>query len=431
MTTTKELYDQYMITTMVAGFEPIEVDRAQGTTVTATDGKTYLDCFSGISVVNAGHNHPKVIAAAKAQMDKLVHCCTYVYYNPPAGRLAKRMAEITPGKLQKTFFANSGAEAVEGAMRLAKQFTGKKELVALSQSFHGRTVGTLSITGNLGRKKGAGPYLSGVAFAPAPYVYRCPFKTTTPDDCAAACAEGIEDAIRAQTSGDVAAFIAESVMGEGGIIVPPDNYFKYAKAVCDKHGILFISDEVQCGFGRTGKMFAIEHYGVEPDIICTAKGIADGFPLSAFTARADVGGAFKPGDHLSTFGGNPVSCAAALANIEVMRDEKLPENATARGDQIQKRLKKSAETAPLIGDVRGKGLMIGVELIKDKQKTPAVAETKEVRRLCREAGVLVGSGGTYANVIRIQPPLTLSAAEADRLCDVLSDAVKKVASAGK
>jgi 4-aminobutyrate aminotransferase/(S)-3-amino-2-methylpropionate transaminase len=427
MMTTKELYEQYMITTMVAGFEPIEVERAQGTTITGSDGKTYLDCFSGISVVNAGHNHPKIIAAAKEQMDKLVHCCTYVYYNPAAARLAKRLAEITPGKLQKTFFGNSGAEAVEGAMRLAKQFTGKKELIALTQSFHGRTAGTLSVTGNVERKRRSGPYLSGVAFAPAPLFYRCPFKTSTPDDCAAACAEAIEEAIRSQTSGDVAAFIAESVLGEGGIIVPPDNYFKYAKAVCDKHGILFICDEVQSGFGRCGKMFAIEHYGVEPDILCTAKGIADGFPLGAFTARPDVGDAFKPGDHLSTFGGNPVSCAAALANIEVMLDEKLPENAAARGAQIMKRLQKVAETTPLIGDVRGKGLMIGVELVKDKQKTPAVAETKEVRRLCREAGVLVGAGGTFANVIRLQPPLTLTAAEADRICDAVSDAVARAA----
>jgi len=429
--TTKDLYDQYMITGMVAGFEPIEVERASGTTITGSDGKTYLDCFSGISVVNAGHNHPKIIAAAKAQMDKLVHCCTYVYYNPPAARLAKRLAEITPGKLQKTFFGNSGAEAVEGAMRLAKQFTGKKELIALTQSFHGRTAGTLSITGNLGRKKGSGPYLSGIAWAPAPYFYRCPFKTKSPDACAAACAEAIEDAYRSQTSGDVAAFVAESVLGEGGIIVPPDNYFKYAKEVCDKYGILFICDEVQSGFGRCGKMFAIEHYGVEPDILCTAKGIADGFPLGAFTARPDVGNAFKPGDHLSTFGGNPVSCAAALANIEVMLDEKLPENSAARGEQILKRLQKFAENQSLIGDVRGKGLMIGVELVRDKQKTPAVAETKEVRRLCREAGVLVGAGGTFANVIRIQPPLVLTATEADRICDVVSDAVKKVAGAAK
>ncbi len=431
MMTTKELYDQYMITSMVAGFEPIEVERAQGTTITGSDGKTYLDCFSGISVVNAGHNHPKVIAAAKAQMDKLIHCCTYIYYNPPAARLAKRLAEIMPGKLQKSFFGNSGAEAIEGAMRLAKQFTGKKELIALTQSFHGRTAGTLSITGNYGRKKGSGPYLSGVAFAPAPHFYRCPFKTRTPDECAVACAEAIEDVIRSQTSADVAAFIAESVLGEGGIIVPPDNYFKYAKAVCDKHGILFICDEVQSGFGRCGKMFAIEHYGVEPDIMATAKGIADGFPLGAFTARPDVGDAFKPGDHLSTFGGNPVSCAAALANIEVMLDEKLPENSAARGAQIMKRLQKFAETAPLIGDVRGKGLMIGVELVKDKQKTPAAAETKEVRRLCREAGVLVGAGGTFANVIRLQPPLTLTAAEADRICDVVSDAVAKTSAAKK
>ncbi|HXI84172.1 MAG TPA: aspartate aminotransferase family protein [Verrucomicrobiae bacterium] len=429
--TTKELYDQYMITSMVAGFEPIEVEQAHGTTITGSDGKTYLDCFSGISVVNAGHNHPKVIAAAKAQMDKLVHCSTYIYYSPTAGLLAKRLAEITPGKLQKTFFANSGAEAVEGAMRLAKQFTGKRELIALTQSFHGRTAGTLSVTGNYARKKGSGPYLSGVAFAPAPHSYRCPFKTSTPDDCAAACAEAIEDVIRSQTSMDVAAFIAESVLGEGGIIVPPDNYFKYAKAICDKHGILFICDEVQSGFGRTGKMFAIEHYGVEPDIMATAKGIADGFPLGAFTARADVGGAFKPGDHLSTFGGNPVSCAAALANIDVLIQEKLSENSAARGEQIMKRLRKFAESAPLIGDVRGKGLMIGVELVKDKEKTPAVAETKEVRRLCREAGVLVGAGGTFANVIRLQPPLTLTAAEADRVCDVVSDAVAKTSATKK
>ncbi|MCG3146818.1 MAG: 5-aminovalerate aminotransferase DavT [Verrucomicrobiae bacterium] len=427
--TTKELYDQYLITSMVAGFEPVEVEHAHGTTITGSDGKKYLDCFSGISVVNAGHGHPKVIAAAKAQMDKLVHCCTYVYYNPPAGKLAKRLAEITPGRLQKTFFGNSGAEAVEGAMRLAKQFTGKKELIALTQSFHGRTAGTLSVTGNYARKQRSGPYLSGIAWAPVPYTYRCPFKTSTPDDCAAACAEAIEDAIRGQTSGDVAAFISESVWGEGGILVPPDNYFKYAKAICDKHGILFICDEVQSGFGRCGKMFAIEHYGVEPDIMTTAKGIADGFPLGAFTARPDVAEAFKPGDHLSTFGGNPVSCAAALANVEVLLDEKLPENSAARGAQILKRLQ--AVKSPLIGEVRGKGLMIGVELVKDKAKTPAVAETKEVRRLCREAGVLVGAGGTFANVIRIQPPLVLTAAEADRICDVVSDAVGKVAGATK
>ncbi len=425
---TKDLYDQFMITGMVAGFEPIEAERALGTRLYGRDGREYLDCFSGISVVNAGHNHPRIIAAAKAQMDKLVHCCTYVYYNPVAGELARRLASITPGKLQKTFFANSGAEAIEGAMRLAKQFTGKKELVALSQSFHGRTIGTLSITGNQGRKKGGGPYLSGVVFAPAPFPYRCPFKTTTPEACAVACAEAFEDAIRYQSSGDIAAFIAEPVMGEGGIIVPPADYFRYVKQICDRHGILFIADEVQSGFGRTGRMFAIEHFGVEPDIMTTAKGIADGFPLSAFTARSDIGDAFKPGDHLSTFGGNPVSCAAALANIDVLEDERLCENAVARGGQIMDRLRIAAERLPLIGDVRGAGLMIGLDLVTDRaSKAPAAAAAKEVRKRCREAGVLVGLGGTLGNVIRIQPPLCLSSDEADRLCTTVEQAIAGVA----
>src|SRR6266404_2838954 len=421
--TTKELYDQYMITSMVAGFEPIEVEHAHGTTITGSDGETYLDCFSGISVVNAGHNHPKVIAAAKEQMDKLVHCCTYVYYNPPAGRLAKRLAEITPGKLQKTFFSNSGAEAVEGAMRLAKQFTGKKELVALTQSFHGRTAGTLSITGNLARKKGSGPYLSGVAFAPAPHFYRCPFKTSTPDDCAAACAEAIEDVIRSQTSMDVAAFLAESVLGEGGILVPPDNYFKYAKAVCDKHGMLFICDEVQSGFGRTGKMFAIEHYGVEPDIIATAKGIADGFPLGAFTARPEIAAAYKPGDHLTTFGGNPVSCAAALANIEFIQRENLCARSAENGEYALSRLLELQRTNPLIGEVRGLGLMIGIELVKDEKLTPAAAEAEAIRDACLRRSLLIGIGGTYGNVVRFQPPLTITRKQLDQALGIFAEAL--------
>jgi len=420
---TQEQYDKYMITSMVAGFEPIVVESASGMTMHGQDGKAYLDCFSGISVTNAGHNHPRIVKAAQQQMEKLIHCCTYVYYNPVAGELAQRLAAIMPGTLQKTFFACSGAEALEGAMRLAKQFTGRTELIALTHSFHGRTIGTLSITGNMGRKKAGGPYLSGVAFAPAPNVYRCPFGTDNEDDCAIACAEAFEDTIRYQTSGDVAAFIAEPIMGEGGILVPPKNYFTYVKEICDRHGILFIADEVQTGFGRSGKMFAIEHYDVDPDIITTAKGIADGFPLSAFTARADVGNAFKPGDHLSTFGGNPVSCAAAIENIAVMQDEKLPENATLRGEQIMTHLKASAASRPLIGDVRGKGLMIGIELISDTKKTPAAAQAKEVRRLCREAGVLIGVGGTLANVLRVQPPLCMNEAEADRVCEAIEKAI--------
>jgi 4-aminobutyrate aminotransferase len=424
---TKELYEKYMITTMVPGFEPIEVEKAVGTTVRGSDGSEYLDCFSGIAVTNAGHCHPKVVAAAKEQLDQLLHCCTYIYYNPRAGELAQRLAEITPGRLQKSFLANSGAEALEGAMRLAKHHTGRTELVALTHSFHGRTNGTLSITGNSGRKKGGGPFLPGIAFAPAPHFYRCPFGSRTEEECGERAASFLADVIKYHTAGDVAAFIAEPVLGEGGIITPPDNYFRLVKEILEENDILFICDEVQSGFGRTGKLFAIEHYGVEPDIMTMAKGIADGLPLGAFTATPEIGDAFTPGSHLSTFGGNPVSCAASLANIDVMFDEKLPENAEARGAQLRSGLEKIQATNRLLGDVRGKGLMIGIELVKDAEKTPAAAEAAEVRRLCREAGVLVGVGGSLGNVVRVQPPLVIDEGECARVLETLERAFAETA----
>jgi 4-aminobutyrate aminotransferase len=426
---TKELYDRYVITTMVPGFEPIEVERASGTTVHGSDGNDYLDCFSGIAVTNAGHCHPKVVAAAKEQMDRLVHCCTYVYYNPRAGELAQRLAEITPGRLQKSFFGSSGAEAIEGALRLAKHHTGRTEVVALTQSFHGRTNATLSITGNSGRKKGGGPYLPGIAFAPAPHFYRCPFGSRTEEECGERAASYLADVIRYHTAGDVAAFVAEPLLGEGGIITPPSNYFRLVKEILAEHDILFVCDEVQSGFGRSGKLFAIDHYGVEPDIMCMAKGIADGFPLGAFIATPEIGDAFTVGSHLSTFGGNPVSCAASLANIDVMFDEKLPENAAVRGAQLLTGLSKIQASNPLLGDVRGKGLMIGIELVKDADKTPAAAEAVEVRRLCREAGVLVGVGGSLGNVVRVQPPLVIDEAECARVLETLERAFADTARA--
>jgi len=412
-----------MITSMVAGFEPVTVEKASGCVIFDTEGREYLDCFSGIAVCNAGHGHPKIVEAAHRQLDKLIHFCTCVYYNPRAAELARKLAQVTPGALQKSFFGNSGAEAIEGAMRLAKQFTNRRELVCLTMSFHGRTVGTLSITGNYSRKKGTGPYLSGIDFAPAPYCYRCPFKLKYPQ-CGVACAEFLEHVFRYQTAGGVAAFIAEPVLGEGGIIVPPPEYFKSAMKIVRDHGALFIADEVQSGFGRTGKLFAIEHYDVEPDIMCMAKGIANGFPLGAFIARPDIAEAFTPGDHLSSFGGNPVSCAAAMANIDVMSDENLPQNAAIQGDELMKGLIEFKEKYSLAGDVRGNGLMIGIELIKDKNKTPASEEAKQIRKLCREAGVLIGRGGVFGNVLRLQPPLVLTAEEGQRVLDVLEKSLR-------
>ena len=421
-------YREFVTTSFVAAVEPIVVARAEGATIWDADGTEYLDCFGGIAVVNAGHRHPKVIAAVRAQLDQVVHAASYLYHVPVVADCAEAVAGIAPGALTKTFFGNSGAEGIETAMRLAKAYTGRSEFITLTHSFHGRTNATLSITGNKARKTRGGPYLPGIAFAPAPYVYRNPFGADDPEEVAARCAEMIEWAITYQSSGDVAAFIAEPVMGEGGILVPPPSYFRRVKEILDRHGILFIADEVQSGFGRTGKMFAIEHYGVEPDIMVMAKGIADGFPLSATVARPDIADGLRPGEHLSTFGGNPVCCAAALANIGVMRDERLPEESARKGTRTLARLRDLAERHQLIGDVRGLGLMIGVELVTDRAtKEPAAKQAAEVRRRCREAGVIVGVGGQTGNVLRIQPPLVIADDELDRAVDVLDEVLAGVA----
>jgi len=418
----KEQYRDYVMTGFVKRVEPVVADHGDGALLYDADGTEYIDCFAGISVTNAGHHNAKILDAAKAQADKLVHACSYVYHVESVGALAEKLAEITPGALQKTFFGNGGAEAIEGAFRLAKRSSGRNEFVALESSFHGRSYATLSVTGNSGRKKGGGPYMPGVAFAPTPYCYRC-FAETTPDKCDLLCARRVGEVIRLHLSGSVCAFIAEPVMGEGGIIVPPDGYFKRVKEILDEEGILFIADEVQSGFGRTGKMFAIEHYGVEPDIMCMAKGIAGGFPLSAFIARPEIADAFQIGDHLSTFGGNPVSCAAALANIEFLQDGVIAESAR-KGAALKARFEELQRAQPLIGEVRGKGLMIGVELIADPQtKAYGTAAGGFVRQYCLEHNLLIGVGGNFGSVLRIQPPLVISDAQLDTVFGTVADGI--------
>ncbi len=426
MSDTMRKYRDYVMTGFVKQVVPVVVAKASGAVITDDDGREYLDCFAGISVVNAGHCNPEVIAAAKAQMDKLIHCSSYSYYVQPVADLAEKLASVTPGRLQKTFFGNGGAEAIEGALKLARLYTGKSEFIALQGSFHGRSMGALSVTGNQGRKRRGGPYLPGVAFAPAPYVYRSMWPND-PEKCATECAKALEDAILYATSGNVAAFIAEPVMGEGGIIVPPANYFKEVKKVLDKHGILFIADEVQCGFGRTGKLFAIEHYGVEPDILCSAKGIADGFPLSMFTTRPEIADAYKPGDHLSTFGGNTVCCAASLANIKFMERVNLWGHAAEVGAYAMAKFRELQKDNPIIGDVRGKGLMIGIELVKDEKLTPAAAEADAMKEALLRLGILIGVGGTYGNVLRFQPPLVITEQQVDQAVKAFAAALREVA----
>ncbi|MEM3874118.1 MAG: aspartate aminotransferase family protein [Candidatus Bathyarchaeia archaeon] len=422
-----EKAQKYLILSMVGKIEPVVFAEANGVIIRDVAGKEYIDCFSGISVTNTGHSREEIIEAAFRQAKRFVHAGTYVYYVPVVAELAEKLAEITPPKLKKTFFGNSGAEAIECAIKLARKYTKKYEIISLMCSFHGRTIATLSVTGQANRRKyDMGPYLSGVSFAPPPYCYRCFFEKNYPE-CDLLCARSIRNVIEFCTSKGVAAFIVEPVMGEGGIIPPPLDYFKIVKEILDEYGILLIVDEVQTGFGRTGKLFAIEHYGVEPDIMALAKGIADGFPISACIAREDIGNSFEPGDHLSTFGGNPVSAAAALANIEIILREKLPEQAEMKGEYFLRRLCEIKEKYPIIGDVRGKGLMIGVELVKDRaKKTPAVEEAKRVRDLCRERGLLIGVGGVKGCVLRIQPPLVIAMEQIDKTLEILEGAIREV-----
>ena len=421
---TKEQYKKYVNTAMVEKVQPVVIEKAAGATIIDTSGKEYVDCFSGIAVTNAGHCNAKVIEAAKTQMDKLIHCCSYVYYSQPTANLAEKLAQITPGRLQKSFFGSGGAEAIEGALRLAKQFTGKTEFIALQSSFHGRSYATLSVTGNNGRKRRGGPYMVGCTFLPAPYCYRCFFELKYPE-CHLRCARALEDIIKFNTYDNVAAFIAEPLLGEGGIITPPDDYFLEIEKIVKQHEMLMLIDEVQTGFCRTGKMFAIEHYGVEPDIMAMAKGIADGFPLSAFIAREEIADAFKPGDHLSTFGGNPISCAAGLANIRYLEEQKLADEALKKGEYVKTQLASLKAKYKMIGEVRGKGLMIGIELIRDQNKTPANTEGGKIRDFCLEKGLLIGLGGSYGNVLRIQPPLVISSKQLDQAVKILDQAFQK------
>ncbi len=423
---TKQKYEKYVVTSHAPAMPPVEVSHALGATITAADGTAYLDGFAGYSVVNAGHSNPEVLAAAKSTMDRHVHVGSYLYYAPAVADLAEKLAEITPGRLEQSFFGNSGAEAVEGALRIAKTYTDRTEFISLQYSFHGRTLGTLSLGGNARRKRRAGPLTSGVAIAPAPYCYRCPLHLTYPS-CNVACADEVERVFETQTTGNVAAMIAEPVMGEAGIIVPPPEYFPKAKRIVEQNDALFIADEVQTSFGRTGSMFASEDIGVEPDILTSAKGIANGFPLSAFTTRREIGESFLPGDHFSTFGGNLVSAAAAIATIDFLEREDLPAHAEYVGRHVLDALATIRDDHPLIGDVRGKGLMIGLELVTDREtKNPAPDEAKQVQEECRRAGLLIGCGGFYGNVLRFQPPLIITLAQADRALDILDSALSAV-----
>jgi 4-aminobutyrate aminotransferase-like enzyme len=394
--------------------EPLVLHRGEGMYVTDVDGNRYLDFFGGILTVSIGHCDPRVTAPIKAQVDRLGHVSS-LYPTVPVVELAERLARLTPGRLKKSIFNASGTDADDTAVVLAQVYTGALEIIALRHGYSGRGTLAQSLTGHA-PWRAVPSQVAGIKHAMAPYCYRCPLGLKYPE-CGVKCAKDIEDLIQTTTTGKVAGFLAEPIQGVGGFITPPAEYFDIAVGIVRKYGGVFICDEVQTGFGRTGThWFGISHWGVEPDIMTMAKGIANGMPLAVAIATPEIADAFKKLT-ISTFGGNPVSCAAANATLDVMEQENLPEKAARTGAKLRAGLEDLQQRFPRrIGDVRGKGLMQGLELVVDESagdRTPDPAATTRLFEETKKRGLLIGKGGLYGNCIRISPPLTVSDTDID------------------
>jgi 4-aminobutyrate aminotransferase-like enzyme len=404
--------------------EPLVVDRGAMQYLWDLEGNKYLDFFGGIVTIGVGHCHPKVTSKIKAQVDKLQHTST-LYPNEAIVALAEKLAQITPGKLQKSFFTNSGTEANEAAILLARMAGPSYDVVALRHAYAGSSMLAKGVTAQAAWRK-RGVVGVGVAHAVSPYCYRCPLHLKYPD-CGVACASDVENLIQTGTSGSIAAFIAEPIQGVGGFITPPPEYFKIVYRIVKNYGGLFISDEVQTGFGRTGrKWFGIEQWEVVPDIITCAKSMANGVPVGATITTPEVADKFQ-GLTISTFGGNPVTSVAARAVIDVIEEEDLLENTHVVGGYLRKRLEELKDKYELIGDVRGMGMMQALELVRDRQtKEPAPVETTELMERARANGVLIGKGGLYGNVIRMAPPMNISKSDVDEAIRLLDKSLSEV-----
>jgi 4-aminobutyrate aminotransferase-like enzyme len=407
--------------------EPPNFVKGKGQFLYDEKGKEYLDMFAGIVTVSVGHCHPKVTKRTVEQLETLQHTST-VFMTQPMVELAEKLAEITPGKLSKSYITNSGTEANEGAIVLAKVATGSNEVIVLEHSYHGQSHLASSLTANNHYRQPVAP-AAGISYAANAYCYRCPFKKS-PDNCSLECVQDVERVIQTQTSGKPAVMIAEPIQGVGGAITPPDDYFGELKKVLEKYGVLFIADEVQTGFGRTGNhMFGISNWGVVPDFITMAKGLGNGLPIGAYITTPEIA---QHGQKavINTFGGNPVSSATALAVIETIQEEKLMHNAKAMGEHLMAGLRDLQKKYPIMGDIRGKGLMIGVEIADPKTKAQMPQETARIVELAKDNGVILGKGGLWGNVIRIKPPMSITKADVDRCLKVMQQALETVTAVG-
>ncbi|MCL5962322.1 MAG: aspartate aminotransferase family protein [Chloroflexi bacterium] len=408
----------------LARYTSIIAERGEGSYLYDRNGRRFLDFASGIATNNVGHCHPRVVSAAVEQTKKLIHSCGSVVHFELHVQLAEKLAQITPSGVDMCFFSNSGAEAVEGALKLARYVTRRPVTIAFAGAFHGRTLGAVSVTSSKAHyRAGYQPLLPGVFMAPYPYCFRCALGHQR-DSCSLECLSYLRFMLNTVAPPqDVAAMLIEPVLGEGGYTAPPLEYLQGLRDLCDQHGILLIFDEVQTGFGRTGEMFASQTFGIQPDVITVAKGIAGGFPLSAIVGPSRLMKDWPSGAHGSTFGGNPVSCAAALASIGVIEEEGLLENARIRGAELTRRLEEIRSDVPAIGDVRGIGLMIGIELC-NTDGSPNKEAVILVGERCQENGLILLSCGTSENVIRLIPPLNVSEDEVEQALDVLEGALR-------
>lgn len=408
---------------------PMVARKGQGMLVEDVDGNTFLDFAAGIAVVSTGHCHPDIVRAIQRQSETLIHMSGTDFYYPLLAQLAQKLTEITPGNFSKrVYFGNSGTEAIEAAMKIARYHTRRHRFIAFLGSFHGRTFGALSLTASKSvQRNGFGPLLSGVTHVPYPNPFRCPAgRRGAQCVCDCACTDYIERVFKTSVPAEeVAAFVVEPIQGEGGYVVPPANFLDQLRRLADKHGILLIFDEVQSGNGRTGKMWACEHFGVVPDILVTAKGLASGLPLGVTVARSELMN-WGPGAHASTFGGNPIACAAALETIRLLQDKYIA-NAARMGDYILGRLADWKAKHPIVGDVRGKGLMIGIELVKSQDTREPYPEAKmRIIRRAFERGVLVLGCGE--STLRLMPPLIVDQEQADFALDVLDHCISEMGS---
>ncbi len=399
--------------------------RAEGAYLYTADGRRYLDFTSGIAVTNVGHGHPKVLAAAREQMEKFSHSAVGITLHEPLLRLSQALTEVMPKGMEMFFFGNSGAEAVEGALKLARYVTGRPGIIAFEGSFHGRTYGAASVTSVKSKYRNHyEPFVPSVYFAPFAYPYRCP--AGSDDEAVIAWSvNGIQNLFdRLIPPSQVAAILVEPVQGEGGYVVPPAGFLPALREICDQHGILLIVDEVQTGFGRTGEMFATQVFGVQPDIMAIAKGIANGFPLSATVASRELMRQWLPGAHGTTFGGNPIACAAALATLEVIREENLLENCRTMSARFMKGLRQFQSQYPFIGEVRGLGLMLAMEMIvPGAGKTPNPEAAMAVLNNALERGLIGYMAGMQGQVVRLIPPLNVTADQVDEALTILAESL--------